>query len=685
MLEFYIFILFLIVVLISSIFGNSLKSFLCLNEFIPSSLLGFLIWISSFFIISQFIDMANISSNEIFKYFLITTLVIIALSTRGLRYKYNSFDLILTVFYVTIMVFLSTRLTLGEQLGDNIYLFNLVTKNIDTNIINNFDFGTGLVYSQSAIHTAKESLTFYHFNSFILHYFYKVKELFSDQYVPVYVINMWLNNVLFFYFSATILISIKRVFNLKVFSYFMVFLFSGFFIGSYYYNLTLPHFGVTFLGLAVSMALILIYQYFKTQNNGYIIVLFLIFFAMNSMGSTGMLMAAYLTFGFIIVLIFNKDKNALLYASLLLTPIVLFANKVEELIKIPYLIIILAMLAVVLFILHYINPIKNFIYKYIIVFLVLLWLGIILISIKVVPNYFEMISSFGDPKENFDRVRDYFTFANPYQTLLNIFHYLLLFNVILNKKTRYLGYVLLLILIFFINPFSYPLLYTYTKFLYHRAYFVIFNITTLSIGLVTLLLNIKKIIPIFRLPIKVFLAVLVLFFTVENVRTYENVIYVPRDDFNPLYKLSNNQVEVLTVLHDEVDSKEIENPKVFSQIYGTLLVAPNVYHELFNVTNRRAWNPEKSENFSEIYKMMFTPVFEGDDGPRLEMNYWRLCHVLESEQPDYLLFDNSLTTLDDVSNNWLPIHWFARGCAVNIYENEGYTLYKYTGNTGANE
>ena len=234
---------------------------------------------------------------------------------------------------------------------------------------------------------------------------------------------------------------------------------------------------------------------------------------------------------------------------------------------------------------------------------------------------------------------------------------------------------------FFINPFSYPILYKYTEWLYHRAYFVLFNITTLSIGIYALINNLKNVNDVLRLPIKIVMTVLIIFFTFTNITTYENVIYIPGDDFNPLYKMNNTQIDVLLELRKQVEENELDNPKVISQIYGTLMIVPEVYHYLFTVSDRRVWNPEQVASFPELYQMMYTPVFGGDDGPRLEMNYWRLCHVLEQEivKPEYILFDRSLTFLDPDSGNWLPINWFARGCADLTYENEGYSIYKYRG------
>lgn len=676
-----IILLFIIIVLVTNSLGNLTIKIFNLSNLIPTELLGFLMWLFSLILISQFLNLGNISSDKIFRFFLITTIILILLSIKYIKFNYNLKDMLLIFIYSMFLISISARYTLGEQLGDSSFLFTLVSKNVSTFLLNNFEPMSGLDYGIVAGSAAKDALTFFHFNSFILHYLYKIKNIFNSEYIPAYVLNMWVNNLLFYFFSSTLIVNIVKAFKLKIWTSILVILFSGLFIGTYYYNITLPHYGVTYLGLGVSVSLLLIWQYLKTKEFNYIIVLVLVFFALNSMASTGLLMAAYISFGFISVLIFKKDQKALLYAGLLLIPIVVFANQVKELISVPYLVLIIGLLAALLIIANFIEVVKGFIYKYFHFILIGLFILMILISIIVVPDYFKQIFHFGDPKENYDRVRDYFSFTNPYQTLLNLFHYILLVNIVLNKKTRDFGFVSVFIILFFINPFSYPLLYQYTEWLYHRSYFVLFNITTLSFGIYALVNNLRNVNVVFRLPIKVIMTVLILFFTFSNITTYENVIYKPGDDFNSLYKMNNTQIDVLLELRSQIEESELDNPRVISQIYGTLMIVPEIHHYMFTVGNRRDWNPEQVASFSELYQMMYTPVFEGDDGPRLEMNYWRLCHVLEQEtvKPEYLLFDNSLTTLDDVSNSWLPIHWFARGCADLTYENESYSIYKYRG------
>ena len=63
---------------------------------------------------------------------------------------------------------------------------------------------------------------------------------------------------------------------------------------------------------------------------------------------------------------------------------------------------------------------------------------------------------------------------------------------------------------------------------------------------------------VLRLPIKIIMTVLIIFFTYTNITTYENVIYIPSDDFNPLYKMYNTQIHVLVELRNQIEENESE-------------------------------------------------------------------------------------------------------------------------------
>jgi hypothetical protein len=188
------------VLMLLYIIGKSIISILKLDSKIPIGILGFLVWLACLSVLTQILKVENISSDSLYFSYIVTTVFLILISIKYINFKINIVDIAYIFVYITIMVYLSIRYTLGEQLGDNVYLFTLVTKNIDTTLLNNFYYGTGLISDSAIISTAKENLTFYHFNSFILYYFYKIKEMFNSDYIPAYLLNMWL--IIFYSISS---------------------------------------------------------------------------------------------------------------------------------------------------------------------------------------------------------------------------------------------------------------------------------------------------------------------------------------------------------------------------------------------------------------------------------------------------------------------------------------------------
>ena len=673
-----ILLLYLVILITSKIIGDFLVAKMKLETELGTTIIGFFVWLSALFIISQLVELSEISSTTLFGYFSVFTGLSIIIGLKNFKLTYKRSELVFIILYILFFIFLSSRYTLGESLGDNVYLFNLVTKNINADIINNFDLNNGFTLVSAGVGSVKESLAFYHFFAFVLHYYYKIIDLFYKGLVPAYVLNMWLANLLFYTFSGSFLVSMFRRMDIRQnWTKLIILLFCGLYIGTIYYNLTLPHFGITFMGLVISLILFLMYEYLIRPNISQIILIMLMGFSMVSLGTAGLIAFAYLSFSFIVVLLHKKDENSFLYGTLLLIPIIVYTYKIEEMIAIPNFLAILTFIPLLLITIHFIKSLKHFIMRWVWVILAVVWTFFIYVQIKVIPDYFQVVKTFPDIKENFDRVRDYFSFYSFNVSFRNLIHYAILSGLLLKRETRTLVLMLIIMVVFFMNPFVYPLLYKHLWFLYHRAYFSVFNIFTLGMGLYCIASFVDSLKINFRWMARVLLVVIVASFGLTSALTYENKIYIPSDDFDPIYKMDKNQVDILTKLYYEVEASEIINAKVVSQIYGTMMMVPNIYHYRFTVGDRRSWNPELEESFDPLYKIFFTPLFDGDDGPRFNAQYDETCNLFYTEKVDFILYDKRLHVYNDQDQNWIPIYRRARACAEIRYENDDYILFRY--------
>lgn len=665
-----------LIILTSNLIGGlvNVKLNLQLDNF--KSVLGYGIWIATLYIFSILVINDNTSSRQLFISFSLITLIFIYLGRKFLIFKRAYIEYLVIFIYVAFMILFMLRSTMGEVLGDNVFLINLVTKNVNTAILNNFNIATGEVYYYPIISAQKDSLTYYHFFSYILFLINSITDNLSSKVIPNYLFFVWISSVFFYYLSISFIIGIVKYLNIKdIFTKIIILLFSGLFIGTYYFNLTLAYYGMTYLVLIISLIVLMVLQYTKTSNQNLIIIIFLLMFTLYAHAALGLVVSAYILFGFVSVLYLNRNANTFGIASFLMIPLIYASISFSDYIPIQIFPYILSMISITLFIIHKTKVLKSKLLEHPKKVLAFLWFIFLVINIVSTKNYFDVISQFFEGKENFDRVRDYFSFSSLSQVMINLSHYIFLVSLIVNIKTRNLGVFVFVILLFFINPLTYPLFYRYFSFHYHRAIYTVFNVFTLSIGIFAGIDLVERFMS--RPFLKLILVVLTSWFITTNVFRYESIYLVPSSDFNGFYRFDNQQIEILEVLREKIDIENYANAKVISQIYGTLIYVPEINHIHFTTFDRRYWDPSPQYTYTELFSIFYTPAFSGDDGPRFTANNRSTCELLIKDQIDFVIYDKSLSVFDEESGNWIPNHWYARGCAENAYENERYIMYRF--------
>lgn len=676
---FMILLVTVVTLFISQIFGLLLSSSLDANHNLIG-FFGFSLIMGLLFILSYPLTMLGVRSDVYFNLVLFILLVITIIGLRKLKFKLKKSDLFIAFLLVLFYVLISIRYTLGEQMGDNVYVFIQVLKNINTSILNNFDLNNGLVFDYQLINPTKSFISFYHFFSFINYYIEKLSSLLHLSYIPAYVVTMWVSNILFYIFSAQIILSIKSIFNVKSKLLFgIIFVFIGLYIGSYYYHITLPHIGMTYLSLTLSATVLVLYEYFQTFNRKTLILIFILLYSMNAYATTGALYVMVFSFGIVSITLFKKNKDAFLQIPLFLVPILHYTLIMKDgpNIGLILLVIYLALTGISL-LFYYKEKLSNFIFKYIKFVLVGLWILLALYSVTRIENYWLKAPEFFMPRSGLDRVQDYFTFNTIGLSLMNLFNYSLIACVILYKKTRTIGWMLVLFLLFFINPIMRPIVAENIAHyeIYNRIFFTVFNTGTLGMGLVALygLIEESKWTKFTNVIIGTLIALL-LIPTYIQVTTYFYPTYVPREtDYNPLYKMSDNQIDILEKMRQIVVIEEIENPLIISQIFGTAMYAPEFVVLGYNV-NQQRYGPAYIGQ--ELYEIFYTPAIPADNGPRLMAPVRKTCELLISQQIDFVLYDKDLAVYDTEIGDYMPIYWYIRDCGAFVYENDRYILYRF--------
>lgn len=142
--------------------------------------------------------------------------------------------------------------------------------------------------------------------------------------------------------------------------------------------------------------------------------------------------------------------------------------------------------------------------------------------------------------------------------------------------------------------------------------------------------------------------------------------------------MDNSEIEVLEKLRQIVDLEHYENAKVISQIYATTMYVPDVYHMYFNVYNRRSYDQNiLDENFESLYRIFYSPIFAGDDGPRFNAPVKDTCNLLILNEVDFIIYRKDLSVFDPNVNSWIPIYWYARDCSEKVLENDQYIMYRF--------
>ncbi|MDY0277319.1 MAG: hypothetical protein RBQ97_04475 [Acholeplasma sp.] len=640
-------------------------------------LLGFMVWVGICSIFGFYLIEFDVSTSLFFITFLSINLVILLFTIRSFSWKYSKTESLFIIAFCFSLAFLSLKFRLGEEMGDNTYLMNMVSMNSIRSYINTSNFDNGFYDTSIVVGTSKEYLTWYHLFSYFTYYIKYIVQFLRMQYVPSALIYVWTGNLIFYSISAMIIINVIKEYSVKSKWIISSFLALSIYWGTIYYNLVLAHYGSNFISIFVIGFWILLTQ-IKKLNTQAVILIILSIYALSALGNVGLISAAYITFAYVVYLILTKNERIFYWIPFIIFPIFHWIWILSDIVPTKWLIPFGIGLSSISWIVHFYSPIKKYIYKYIVLILsivVIFWYSLAIFSSN---NFTLLFIDFFAPKSNFDRLQDFFSFVNINDSLRNVVYYSSLIFLFVNEKTRKHGLMGLIIVLFFINPIVYPMLYPPLQWLYHRAYISVFNIYVIMLGTYSLfdyVLNTKF---TFKFSL---LVVWILFLapsTYQQITGYFHRIYIPGQDFNSIYKLDNNQIDILEKLRQIVIIEEYENAKVISQIYGTTMYVPEVFHIYTNFTNRRYYDPNIDEEYLDpLLRIFYTPVFPGDDGPRFNAPYAQTCMLLIDKKIDFIIYDKELSTFDKTSMNWIPIHWYARGCAEKTYENSKYIMYRF--------
>lgn len=667
-----------LLILVSNLFGNKIAKKLNLNNKMQYTALGLATILAIFFFLFIILIFLKLSAPTINFMFMMVLLIISVYSLYDIHkvFSYKPMDLLLLALYLVVMVYLSTKITIGEQMSDSNFYFTLVQRNIDSSVIGNFNGYNGGITQFTSIPTSYLYQAFYQLFSSIL---WGLRVLFANL-----VINngiyMWGSNILFYFMTMEAILNAYKLFKSKI-GLLVNILFVGLYLGSIYYNLSLPHIGVIFFTSLLTNELLIISQEVKMNgyNGGIVVALFSA--ALISCASTGLMVSFFISYAYIMMLFYYKDSDVFKIIWIMAFPIMIYSILYMHNMSFT---IFCLFIEAILILLHLItHNFENVNKRLMVIIRKLIYvIPILLIAYSVylteLKAYFSYIIQFFYDQSTFDRVQAYFSYSTFLLVLENSFYYVCLLSILVNKKTRDIAIFLIILIVTFLNPLVMPFVVKLIGKLYiiQRIFYVLFSNGFMILGMYALIDIINRL----KWQKIIILGVMVTslsYLFVDEISKPFHQIYIPSEDFNLLYKLDQNQVDVVRALSYIIEEEDIAYPRVVSQIYGTILVEPKI--TLINgVLERRFYEKAYSNNetLRELTEIFYSPVFDGDDGDRFNAKYREMDELLEAGFIDFIIVDKSLHVTND-EGAWVPLHYYVQECAQIIYENEDYFLFRY--------
>ena len=430
--------------------------------------------------------------------------------------------------------------------------------------------------------------------------------------------------------------------------------------------------------LYAAYIVLLSYEYFQSFNKFLLAKITILIFAMNGFGGSGALFVMVFSFGLVSTILLLKNKDAFIVTPILLIPVLEYANIFIQHDKIFILSLIGWLITTLVCLLIYFNVwLQNFVYRVFPMSLIVLWLGALFYSTQYIEDYWTKFAGFTVPQFGADRTQDYFSFTNLSLIVRNIFYYLLLISLLLVRKTRNVGIMLFVILLFFVNPYMKPLIAEKVARydVYNRIFFTIFNSGSVGIGLYAFYEILKRYFRKFHKVLVIALLLIMLVPTYKQINSYFYPTYIPQEtDFNPLYKMGDQQVEILEFTRQYIKDEEIENPKIVSQIFGTAMYSPDFVTLGYNVIQQRG-GPEIIGN--ELYQIFYTPAIPGDHRPEITINLKQSCKYAWEKEVDFAIYDKAFSVYDEEAGNYVPVYWYMHYCGSKfLYENDRYILFQ---------
>lgn len=604
-----------------------------------SFIVGFIVIMAILYIISWPITSFNGNFYHLailYGLLFLVSLIFIVKDIKKINFRFNYKWWLLFFVFLIILVIISYTRTLGDPHGfDSLYYVNMVSFNIGNTELNSLHphFGT---YPNTDIQWITYVFqAYYYFVEVIIWAISKVLNVLGIWFntMPAYV---WGFEIMCEMFTVGVSIECIKELNsknkiLNISFYILLILF----IGNFYYNNVFGFIGNNYRMATHALSTIYLFRYFKSRDNKDFIMFLICMVGMCSLASTGTFSLVFILIGLFFVLC-DKEKNLLkFYVVTCYVPVCnILVTKFNQQWWIYVGVLVLFTVVWLLndFILNLFRDKKVRIITVVICFIVMF-----VLSLTITHNPFDFKVFFNNYSEIQDMSWDYFMFTDVRHWIFNFLVLIPMFYYLIKNRKDYFSMICWILIIIFFNPFVCTYL-NKINWVYYRAYDIIINQFTL-IYFINYLIeklsfkNVGKTISVVILVLSIVLASI-------QIPNYYHYTFEPDDDYNPIYKLENSEIDLINSIRAMINDKNIKNPKIINQ---TFYMAPYIPGSSYLIGKERRYNYNAYDDVSYQLYLIFFPS-DGYDNfrPTDTPDYDHVVDYLKKCDYDILIIDYNL-------------------------------------------
>jgi len=153
---------------------------------------------------------------------------------------------------------------------------------------------------------------------------------------------------------------------------------------------------------------------------------------------------------------------------------------------------------------------------------------------------------------------------------------------------------------------------------------------------------------------------------------YYHETFIPDDDYNPIYKIENSELELIRNVRQMINDYDIKNPKIINQ---TFYMGPFIKNSSYLIGKEKRYNYAQYDDVSfELYLIFFPHDFAYDNfRPENEPKYNQVIDLLKKCGYDILIVDNGLYL--DIDGEYTNLADYV--CKDGTYSKSEYSTAKY--------